>query len=138
MTHATLKYILLNKIKKMKKITLLMLTVTALLFSFKSEAQTLSGIILTDTSEVISVNGVSVDIHPDYLDTVECTMLITNDLQFSAFSIKGYEVRKCHPYYSSWDCGQTWTIWDIKYLLEYYLDNRKQKLTDNSIVWLSK
>src|ERR1700733_9744476 len=122
----------------MKKHILLLLTVTVLLFSFKSEAQITpldslpNGAVLTTLDTFILWHDVSKEIHPDYLDTIGCTMLVTNDLQLAAFSIKGYEVRKCHPYYSSWNGG--FNEWLIDYSLDYYLDNSKQKLSDNTIV----
>src|ERR1700733_12504989 len=110
----------------MKKHILLLLTVTVLLFSFKSEAQITpldslpNGAVLTTLDTFILWHDVSKEIHPDYLDTIGCTMLVTNDLQLAAFSIKGYEVRKCHPYYSSWVNSMDHRgAWLIDYSLKY-------------------
>src|SRR3984885_2677838 len=110
----------------MKKLSILMLTVTALFFSFQSEAQIIpldslrDGTLIATSKTFTLLHDVSKEIHPDYLDTIGCTMLVTNDLQLAAFSIIGYEVRKCHPYYGGWVNSMDHRgAWLIDYSLKY-------------------
>jgi hypothetical protein len=57
----------------------------------------------------------------------------------SVVLIKGYEVRNCHPYYTNWACGDNFCSgWRTLYSLDYYLDNNKQKISDDITVWFSK